>query len=311
MSRCGLVLTVVLILAGFAPPASAEMPPPLPKADATYAAGSLQISEYGPAGHQALIFIPGYALGPWEFAREITAYSTNYTVYALTLPGFDGHRGAPGPLFQTVAADFWTWLGAQNISKPILVGHSLGGSLAILLAEQHSELLKAIVAIDGLPILPGIDSQSVATRAQNARDLAGAINLLSSSSQFADAEASFSLPEMMQSSKDVNGVAGKVARDGVDIGTSAAWLAEDMTLDLRPDLTKIAVPLVVIAPYDAPIDHGTWPTPDAKKAYYLKLLTGDPTAQVEMISPARHFIMLDQPQMLDAALDAFLKTEPT
>jgi hypothetical protein len=30
-----------------------------------------------------------------------------------------------------------------------------------------------------------------------------------------------------------------------------------------------------------------------------------------MIIPSRHFIMLDQPQMLDTALDAFLKTEST
>jgi pimeloyl-ACP methyl ester carboxylesterase len=84
-----------------------------------------------------------------------------------------------------------------------------------------------------------------------------------------------------------------------------------MTLDIRPDLNKITVPLVVIAPYDDPIDQKTWPTSAAKKAYYLQMLSGDPTAQVEMIIPSRHFIMLDQPQMLDTALDAFLKTEST
>jgi pimeloyl-ACP methyl ester carboxylesterase len=311
MSRCILALIAALSVAGFALPAAAEMPPPLPKAVATSSAGSLQISMYGQPGHQALIFIPGYALGPWEFAREITAYSANYTVYALTLPGFDGRHGAAGPLFQTVTADFWTWLAAQNIGKPIVIGHSLGGSLAILLAEQHSELLKAVVAIDGLPILPGEDEQSTATREQNAKDMAGAINMLSTSSQFADAEATYTLPLMVSSSKDVSGIAGKVEHDGVDIGTSAAWIAEDMNLDLRPDLNKITVPLVVIAPYDDPIDQKTWPTANAKKAYYATLLAGDTTAQVEMISPSRHFVMLDQPQMLDTMLDAFLKTEST
>ena len=311
MSRWIVSLVTALSLACVALPASAVMPPPLPKDDASYAAGSLQISVYGQPGHQPLIFIPGYALGPWEFAREITAYSANYTVYALTLPGFDGYHGAGGPLFQTVATDFWAWLAAKNIERPILIGHSLGGTLAILLAEQHSELLKAVVAIDGLPILPGEDTQSVATREQNAKDIAAAINLIGTTSQFTDAEATYTLPDMMFSSKDVSEVASKEEHDGVDIGTSAAWLAEDMTLDLRPDLHKITVPLVVIAPYDSPIDHKNWPTMDAKKAYYATLLSGDPTAQVEMISPSRHFIMLDQPLMLDAAIDAFLKTEST
>ncbi len=311
MTRCVVALIAALISASIALPAAAEMPPPLPKNDASYSAGSLQVSVYGQPGHQALIFIPGYALGPWEFSREIATYSASYTVYALTLPGFDGRRGIPGPLFQIVSADFWKWLAAQNINKPILIGHSLGGTLAILLAEQHSERLKAVVAIDGLPILPGEDVLSEATRDSNAKQMATAINFLSTSSQFADAEATYALPDMMLSGKDVTGVSNMVERHGVDIGASAAWIQEDMTLDLRPDLNKITVPLVVIAPYDDPIDAKTWPTADAKKAYYAKLLTGDSTAQVEMISPSRHFVMLDQPQMLDTALDAFLKAEST
>ncbi|HTU69303.1 MAG TPA: alpha/beta hydrolase [Candidatus Baltobacteraceae bacterium] len=311
MSRCIVALIAALGLAGYALPAAAEMPPPLPKNDSSYTAGSLKVSVYGQPGRQALVFIPGYALGPWEFSREIAAYSANYTVYALTLPGFDGAPGARGPLFQTVAADFWKWMAAQNISKPILIGHSLGGTMAILLAEQHSELLKAVVAIDGLPILPQEDTQSADTRASNAKQMADAIGMIMDSSQFADAMASYSLPDMMLSSKDVSGVSGMVERDGVDISTSAVWMQEDMTLDLRPDLSKITVPVLVIAPYDDPIDGKNWPTPDAKKAYYAKLMTGDSTAQVQVITPSRHFVMLDQPQMLDAALDAFLKTQTT
>ena len=57
---------------------------------------------------------------------------------ALSLPGFDG-RAATGktPLFATLSADFWKMLVDRKIDAPVLVGHSLGGTLAFLLADAE------------------------------------------------------------------------------------------------------------------------------------------------------------------------------
>ncbi len=89
-------------------------------------------------------------------------------------------------------------------------------------------------------------------------------------------------------------------------------MQEMMSSDIRPGLSKIDVPLLEIAPFDATVDpnnpYTPWPTLQQKQTYYQSLLAGDPTAKVVMIDDSRHFIMLDQPAKLFAAIDAFLAT---
>src|SRR5579872_486295 len=118
----------------------AAVPPPLPAPVATFNVGSLHVQQYG-GGPRSLIFIPGLTCGPWEWSGQIARLSSQYTIYALTLPGFDGQPPISGPLFDTTTADFWRLLQSKNIVKPIVIGHSLGGTMGFMLATQHPELL--------------------------------------------------------------------------------------------------------------------------------------------------------------------------
>src|SRR5690606_30979000 len=45
----------------------------------------------------------------------------------------------------------------HKIVKPLLVGHSLGGTLALRFAGEHPALISGVVAVDGLPIFPGME----------------------------------------------------------------------------------------------------------------------------------------------------------
>lgn len=295
-----------LALAFFAlsSPAQASLPPPLPKAAGSFDAGSIHVDVYGTAGKPALIFIPGLTCGPWEWAGEIAQFAPAYTIYALTLPGFDGRPAIKGPLVQTVSADFWTMLQTRSIQKPIIIGHSMGGTLGILLAEQHSGNLTAVIAVDGLPIFPGLEKLSAAQRAQSGARMSALVASAATPQQFELMEKTYSLPFLMTSPADIDAVAPLTAKS--DPQAVGAWVVEDVTTDLRPQLAGITIPLLEIAPFDPMLDGKTFATPDAKGKYYESLLTGDATAKVQVIEPSRHFIMYDQPQKLHAAIQGFL-----
>ena len=81
-------------------------------------------------------------LEPWSWADTV----------AIDLPG----RGdSPGPARERVA-DTAGWLreelARRGISKPILVGHSYGGGVALQLALDHPDAVGALVMVSSAAI---------------------------------------------------------------------------------------------------------------------------------------------------------------
>ena len=79
--------------------------------------------------------------------------------------------------------------------------------------------------------------------------------------------------------------------NGASVPATATYMQELMSADVRDGLSKVSVPLLEIAPFDATIDPNNpfepMPTLDAKKAYYEKLLANDSSAKVEMVDHSR------------------------
>lgn len=307
MKSFSFVLGLMLGIALLTKIADATPMPPLPAASSAFTVGSLHVAQYGTPNKPTLIFIPGLTCGPWEWAGEIRALAPNYDIYALTLPGFDGQPAIQTPLFPTVTSDFWKLLRDRNITKPVVIGHSLGGTTGIMLAEQHSNLLRAVIALDGMPVFPGLETMAADQRAAAVQQAVAGLGSITSPEQFAAVEQQYVLGPMITSKDDIAAAAALTAKS--DPKASGEWLQEDVKLDLRTQLGAVAVPLLEIAPFDPtldPLGPGKFATAAAKQAYYASLLSGDATAQVKMIQPSRHFAMYDQPQQLHALIVSFL-----
>lgn len=193
--------------------------------------------------------------------------------------------------------------------KPVVIGHSMGGFLAIRLAEEHSDLLAGAIAIDGLPVFPGMDKMTPQARAAMASSAGSRIA--------GDTPAQFAQGERMQlgyMTKPANVATAETFGQGADIKATATYMTEMMSADLRPGLSRVTVPLLEIGPFDASLDpmnpFDPMATLQQKQAYYQSLFAGDSTARVVMVDDSRHFIMLDQPEKLFSAIDAFLAGLP-
>lgn len=76
----------------------------------------------------------------WKtFSVQLTK---SHTVYCLDLPGFgESSLKASRLNLEEVAVTLHDWMEEQNIQKPIIIGHSLGGYVALTMAElMGSEL---------------------------------------------------------------------------------------------------------------------------------------------------------------------------
>ena len=270
--------------------------------------GTLKVERHGDHG-RPVILIPGLQGGPWVWQQTIAHLQQNHVVYVLTLAGFDG-MPAPadgGNLFDRADASLLQLIEQSRMDKPVLVGHSLGGTLALRFAGEHADLIAGVVAVDGLPIFPGMERvsaeqrQAMATRMQQQMGAAAP-------EQF----KAQSLAYMQKIGVVDQQLAAKYAPMNArsDIKVSAQYMAEDLASDLRPGLKHAQVPILEVSPYYAP-DFSSPPMvmgEAQKAAYYQSLLSGAPHARVVSISPSRHYVMLDQPAKFQQVLGNFLKS---
>ena len=271
-----------------------------PQAAESFDSGMLHVDRYG-TGAKTLIFIPGLASGTWTWYEQIAHFSPDYTVYALTLPGFDGRTASTEPnLFAAFSRDLLALLDSRHIVKPVLVGHSLGGTLSIFVAERHPEKLGGIVAVDGLPVFPTAAQSSPDQRKAMAASAAAGISSMTHD-QLLAYQTNYMRTIGTTDAKFAPALAQLTAKS--DPKAVAAWAREDLENDLRSGLGTITIPFMEIAPWASPSPYSQADT----IGFYKMLVAGAPTVEVVPLSPARHFVMLDQPAQFDAALTRFLE----
>lgn len=308
-------LMFAAILAIAAPFASVAAPAePAPAATAATAApaeafevGPMLVERHGGTG-SPIIFIPGLSSGPYVWESAVREFGKDHALYLVTLPGFNGRAASSGDL--VAGAEQWIGqlIGSRKLVRPILVGHSLGATMSIAFAEKYSDQIGGVVAIDGLPVFPGTENVPIEQHGPMAAGIKQSM-----------AGMTRSLFEGRQKSymRGPGGVIDPTAGDALaarsaksDPGAVADYMAQVLALDLRPGLPHIKVPVLLISPfYDADMKAAGMQMTGAMKAdYYKSLMSGTPKLNVVSVSPSRHFAMQDQPQQVNDAIRAYLKS---
>jgi pimeloyl-ACP methyl ester carboxylesterase len=310
MSKAIATSALVLVLTGGAcVTASSSNAPVRAKVAAvaadTFEVGMLRVEHRGTPGRTPIVFIPALFCGAWQWEREIAALSDRYDIYALTLPGFDGRpRDTGGDLMNRAASDLSRLIKIHRIDRPIVVGHSLGGTLAVLFAELHRGDARGIVAVEGgYPV--------ASTAAQREQQVAASVAPyvgLGSGQALGAALRTNMLQYVITSKADVDNIERLAARS--DPAAVEDWMRAALLLDLSPGLRDIPIALTEIVPSDSVIDpYRGFASETAKRAVYEKWLAQAPHGSVMMIPRSRHFVMLDQPSEFDRALYAAIERD--
>jgi pimeloyl-ACP methyl ester carboxylesterase len=232
----------------------------------------------------------------------------------LTLAGFAGEPPIQGPLLATVREDLAAYVQQQHLQKPVIVGHSLGGSVALDLAEHYPNLSGPMVIVDSLPFFAGVWFQ-VKTLDEAKPMIAGMKGYMEAQTreqyeQYARSGATTKY--MATSSRDLETlVQWGLASDRKTV-TSA--MIELVSEDLREDLTKITSPVLVLGTWaglrDQLQQNGMNITKEGVAANFQSQFAHLPQFRLAMADTARHFIMWDDPQWFFQQLDGFLDGKP-
>jgi len=259
---------------------------------------SVTVTGKGPA----MLLIPGLLSSGQVWDSAVARYQDRYTLHVLTLAGFGGPTPVGEPFLARVRDEVIAYLREQKLQKPVIVGHSLGGFLGFWIAATAPDLVGGLVAVDGVPFLPGLGNPAATADSTTAQG--GQIKAIYTSMSNAQlvAQTRMALATMITAPAHVEQAAAWAARS--DAATAGTAVAELMSIDLRDTVAAITAPTLLIG--------ATGAAPAAMRpgmaGSYQAQVARVKGARVIMAESARHFIMLDDPAFLFSALDEFLAT---
>lgn len=237
-----------------------------------------QVQQSG-KGPETILFIPGFTspASVWDNTKKL--FEPNYTCYTVTMAGFAGTPAQENPSFKNWEEGLAQFIKDKKI-KPIVIGHSMGGGLALALAADYPDLISKIVIVDALPYLAAAQNPNAKSMPDSIKTQIITQLKAMPAEQFQQMQTASVKGLVADTSKYKDLVDWSVSTDR---NTFATMFVDFMNTDLRPVLAKIKCPaLILLEPSFKQIQSTIEPQYDSLK-----------NKTIAYANKGLHFIMYD------------------
>jgi pimeloyl-ACP methyl ester carboxylesterase len=245
-------------------------------------------------GKQAIIFIPGFGCSGDVWNETLATYEKAYKCYTLTMPGFAGAPAEALPSFKGWEDEIATYITKNKINKPVIIGHSMGGGLALAIAADYPGLPSKIIIVDALPCLAAMSNAAFKSNLNNDCSAMVARFTALTDSQFYQMQ-SHTMPQLMDDTVHLKqSIQWSVASDKK---TFAQMYCDFINTDLRDKIATIKCPTLVL------LESNFATFKPAIESQYANLKG----AQLVYANKGKHFIMYDDTDWYNQQLANFIK----
>ena len=251
-----------------------------------------------------MILIPGYDCPGEVWDGTVARYQDRYQTHALSLAGFAGIPRVPGPFLPTMRDAIADYIRANKLDHPVIVGHSLGGFIALDLAVHYPDLPGKLVIVDSYPMMAGIMDSSITP--EKAKELAAQTRkyMMAQSQDMYErtTKSGAAVRPMVTGDSDLDRLIDWGLKSDRTAGADA--MSELFGADLRADLGKIKSRVLVLGAWIGYKEYGATHagTVAGIQSQYAKVSD----LQFAVTDTARHFIMWDDPNWMFDQMDRFL-----
>jgi pimeloyl-ACP methyl ester carboxylesterase len=110
------------------------------------------------SGEDAMLFVHGWCCNHTHFAAQVEHFASRFRCVSVDLRGH-GLSDKPAQTYTIEGfADDLAWMcGELGLTHPIVIGHSMGGLTAFIMAGKYPDLVRAAVCVDA-PLLMSEDA---------------------------------------------------------------------------------------------------------------------------------------------------------
>lgn len=296
MIRRGLLIGALFALA-----ACASTPAPLPPPGEF---SSDRISVVVRGSGPDVILIPGLSSSRDVWNTTADALDDRYRVHLVQLNGFAGAPvgGAGEGLVSAPAGEeIARYISENRLQRPAVIGHSMGGTIGMMLAARHPSSVGKLMVVDMFPFMgnmfggPTATPESVTPIADQIRagmrmSPQGVVSEQTRATINTMVRTEAARPEIIEHARTSN------------VGVTANAFHELITTDLRSELPNITAPITVlyVIPPQMPL------TAEQYDGFMRASYANVPTARIVKIEDSYHFIMIDQFDRFMSEVNTFL-----
>jgi len=284
------LLSLATTLAASAPPAAAQaaadtLRPLAPPRAATSAPAAPPPADGGERrGEREIVLVHGLGSSAAVWDAVVPVLSRSFRVWVYELPGHGTTTPLPNLTIATAAADLGRFLEAHDIVYPALVGHAMGGIVAMRYAFDHPADVKRLVVIDAAPKQMASEEQKDWALDQLVRNY--------------DPFVAASFERVSPDPGITRRVIDQALR--TDRASFSSLLMSGLRLDMTEELPRQAVPILVIG------SERFFPDGEDARARLDALGFGAArTISFKRLDNVGHFAMLEQPAYLASIIAAW------
>jgi pimeloyl-ACP methyl ester carboxylesterase len=250
-----------------------------------------------------VVLIPGLNSSPRVWTSTVAALP-GYRYHLVHIAGFAGQPAGgnkEGSVAAPAADEIVRYIRESNLKQPAVIGHSMGGTIGMMLASRHPDALSRLMVVDMFPFLgaffagPGAAPSRVEAVADGI-----AAGMRSATPEQRSQRANETIAGMVDTEAMRPGAIEDSMSSDPDVGIRA--YRELIVTNLIPELSKITVPVTVlyVQPKSVPLP------PEQFDGVYQGAYAPIKNLSLKRIADSAHFIMWDQPQRFQEEVKAFL-----
>lgn len=235
---------------------------------------------------QPVLLFAGFTCTGEVWEETVAELSKSYECHIFTFAGFGDVTPIEKPWLPKIKDGVLKYVEEKQLKDPIVIGHSLGGALGLWLASEENHPFSKLIVVDALPatgalMIPNFKSENMVYESPwNTQMLE------------MDEVAFEKMAVQMSSGMAANTEKHEKLKNWIlkaDRETYVYGYTDLLKLDLREDISKIKIPVTVLAathPYGLEMAKNTY------EGQYKNL----ETYEIEYAEGSAHFIMYDKPE---------------